>query len=351
MTLPLVPPVEPMLARATSTIPPGMGYEPKWDGFRCLVFRDGGEVVLSSRNGKDLSRYFPEVVRTVLAGTPQRCVLDGELVVVSGDRLDFTLLSERIHPAAKRIAELSARTPASLVLWDLLAEGDDLLLDLPFAERRSRLERALAEPADGIHLTPMTQDRELAEHWFTQFEGAGLDGVVAKPLDQPYRPGERAMFKIKHAREADVVVAGYRLDGASTVPAVSSLQLGLYTSDGSLRFVGASSAFAGSVRRDLAALLGELDLPDKAPHPWADGSPEGSAPRATNRWNAAPRQTQLIWPMLVCEVGYDHLEGERFRHTVQFRRWRPDREPTSCTFEQLAEVPRFDLAGILALDA
>lgn len=340
-----------MLARPTSTIPPEMGYEPKWDGFRCLVFRDGGEVVLSSRNGKDLSRYFPEVVRTVLAGTPQRCVLDGELVVVNGDRLDFTLLSERIHPTAKRIAELSARTPASLVLWDLLAEGDDLLLDLPFAERRSRLERALAEPADGIHLTPMTQDRELAEHWFTQFEGAGLDGVVAKPLDQPYRPGERAMFKIKHAREADVVVAGYRLDSASTVPAVSSLQLGLYTSDGTLRFVGASSAFAGSIRRDLAALLGELDLPDSAPHPWADGSPEGGAPRATNRWNAAPRQTQLIWPMLVCEVGYDHLEGERFRHTVQFRRWRPDREPTSCTFEQLAEVPRFDLAGILALDA
>ena len=347
MQLPLLPPVEPMLARVSTAIPPGLAYEPKWDGYRCLVFRDGDEVVLSSRNGKDLSGYFPEAVQAVRAGTPARCVLDGELVVANGDRLDFTLLGERVHPSAKRVAELSVRHPASLVFWDLLAEGDELLVERPFAERRRRLELALAEPSERIHLTPLTLDQALAERWFTQFEGAGLDGVVAKPLDQPYRPGERAMFKIKHAREADVVVAGYRLDQASAQPQVSSLQLGLYAADGTLRFVGASSAFTTTVRRDLAALLSELDLPADAPHPWADGNPDNGGPRATNRWNSVARQTQLIWPMLVCEVGYDHLEGERFRHTVGFRRWRPDREPASCTFDQLAEVPRFDLAEIL----
>lgn len=347
MQLPLLPPIQPMLARATKEIPPGLAYEPKWDGYRCLVFRDGDEVVLSSRNGKDLSGYFPEAVSAVLAGTPPRCVLDGELVVVNGDRLDFTLLGERIHPSAKRVAELSARTPASLVFWDLLAEGDEALIELPFRERRGRLEELLAEPSARIHLTPTTLDLAVAQQWFTQFEGAGLDGVVAKPRDDPYRPGQRAMFKIKHAREADVVVAGYRLDQASSVPQVSSLQLGLYDAAGGLRFVGASSAFAGTVRRELAALLGELDVAAGSPHPWADGNPDNGGPRATNRWNAAVRQTQLIWPMLVCEVGYDHLEGERFRHTVQFRRWRPDRDPASCTFDPLVEVPRFNLATIL----
>lgn len=336
-----------MLARATKTIPAGMAYEPKWDGFRCLVFHDGDEVVLSSRNGKDLSGYFPEVVEAVRAGTPARCVLDGELVVVNGDRLDFTLLSERIHPAAKRVAELSMRTPASLVFWDVLCEGDTSWVGEPFRDRRARLEQLLAEPAARIHLTPLTLDADLAQQWFESFEGAGLDGVVAKSLEDPYRPGERAMMKVKHARDADVVVAGYRLDQASATPQVASLQLGLYDEDGSLRFVGASSAFTGAVRRDLASLLAELDLPAGAAHPWADGSPEGGGPRATNRWNSAARQTQLIWPMLVCEVGYDHLEGARFRHTVQFRRWRPDREPASCTFTQLEEVPRFDLARIL----
>lgn len=336
-----------MLARATSAIPPGLAYEPKWDGYRCLVFRDGDEVVLSSRNGKDLSSYFPEVVEAVRAGTPPRCVLDGELVVVNGDRLDFTLLGERIHPAAKRVAELSVRTPASLVFWDLLCDDDQVLLDQPFQERRRRLEQLLSEPTPRIHLTPLTLDPQLAQRWFTQFEGAGLDGIVAKALSDPYRPGERAMFKIKHAREADVVVAGYRLDQGSATAQVSSLQLGLYDSSGRLRFVGASSAFSAGVRRDLATLLGELDLAPGAAHPWADGNPDNGGPRATNRWNSAVRQTQLIWPMLVCEVGYDHLEGERFRHTVQFRRWRPDREPASCTFDQLIEVPRFDLAEIL----
>lgn len=348
MRLPLLPPVEPMLARATPAIPPGLAYEPKWDGYRCLVFRDCDEVVLSSRNGKDLSRYFPEVVAAVRTGTPPRCVLDGELVVVNGDRLDFTLLGERIHPAAKRVADLSVRTPASLVFWDLLCEGDQLWVDRPFRERRQRLEQVLAEPSDRLHLTPLTFDLELAQRWFTQFEGAGLDGVVAKAPGDPYRPGERAMFKIKHAREADVVVAGYRLDQASATPQVSSLQLGLYDSTGRLCFVGASSAFAVGVRRDLAALLGELDVDAETAHPWADDNPDNGGPRATNRWNSAVRQTQLIWPMLVCEVGYDHLEGARFRHTVQFRRWRPDREPASCTFDQLIEVPRFDLAEILA---
>jgi ATP-dependent DNA ligase len=347
MQLPLLPPIEPMLARSAATIPPGMAYEPKWDGFRCVVFRDGDEVVLSSRNGKDLSSYFPEVVSAVRAGLPPRCVLDGELVIVHGDRLDFTLLSERIHPSAKRVAELSGRTPASLVLWDLLVEGEELILEQPFRERRRRLELVLARPAERIHLTPMTLDATVAQQWFSQFEGAGLDGVVAKPVDQPYRCGERTMTKIKHAREADVVVAGYRLDPNAAVPQVSSLQLGLYDDNGALRFVGASSAFAASVRRDLAALLAELDVTPTTAHPWADDGPDNGGPRATNRWNSAVRQTRLIWPMLVCEVGYDHLEGQRFRHTVQFRRWRPDREPESCTFDQLAEVPSFDLAAVL----
>lgn len=352
MSLPLRPPLEPMLARVASAIPPGMAYEPKWDGFRCLVFRDYDDVTLLSRQGRDLSVYFPDVVAAVLANTPPRCVLDGELIVIQGTRLDFVRLTERIHPAASRIALLAETVPASLVCWDLLALDDTDLMGLPFAERRALLERALAASDAPVHLTPMTTDLEQARHWFHQFEGAGLDGVVAKPLDQPYSPGQRTMVKVKHRREADVVVAGYRLHKNSTGerPLLGSLQLGLFDDAGDLHWVGVSAAFPDATRAELAAMLGAITVSDPAAtHPWAQVTDRpGRRPGAISRWSAeALRETHLIEPMLVCAVGYDHVEGTRFRHTTRFRRWRPDRDPASCTFAQLDEVVGFDLAKIL----
>lgn len=353
MSLPLRPPLEPMLARVAASIPPGMAYEPKWDGFRCLVFRDFDDVTLLSRQGRDLSVYFPEVVAAVLGNTPPRCVLDGELVVVQGARLDFVRLTERIHPAASRIAMLAETVPASLVCWDLLALDDTDLMGQPFVERRARLERALATSDAPVHLTPLTTDLELARQWFHQFEGAGLDGVVAKPLDQPYQPGQRTMIKVKHQREVDVVVAGYRLHKNSTPerPLLGSLQLGLFDEAGDLHWVGVSAAFPDATRADLAAMLGAITVagPD-SPHPWAQAAHRpGRRPGGVSRWSAeALRETHLIEPMLVCAVGYDHVEGTRFRHTTKFQRWRPDREPASCTFAQLEEVVGFDLAEILA---
>jgi len=339
-----------MLARSQAEIPPGMAYEPKWDGFRCLVFRDNDEVELISRNGKDLSAYFPEVIRAILANTPPRCVLDGELIVVTGDRLDFGKLSERIHPAQKRIDLLSETTPASLVCWDLLALDDDPLIELPFEERRALLEQALRNADAPVHLTPITRDLELAKVWFTQFEGAGLDGVVAKHIDGHYLPGQRAMVKIKHSREADVVVAGYRLHKNSTPerPLLGSLQLGLWDS-GVLHFVGVAAAFPEARRAELAAQFLPVTLEaGSSEHPWSSAfEVEGRRPGAISRWSTELKETHLIWPMLVCTVGYEHMEGTRFRHTAQFRRWRPDREPDSCTFEQLEEVVNFDLAEIL----
>lgn len=349
MSLPLRPPLQPMLARSQATIPPGLAYEPKWDGFRCLVFRDNDEVALISRNGRDLAVYFPEVVAAVLANTPPRCVLDSELVVVQGDRLDFERLSQRIHPAQSRITLLSATMPASLVCWDLLALDDESLLERPFRERRELLERALQHSEAPVHLTPITEDLDLAKVWFTRFEGAGLDGVVAKELDAPYRPGQRTMVKVKHAREADVVVAGYRWHKNSTPerPLLGSLQLGLFDADGVLQFVGVAAAFAESKRAELAAKFAPLTLEPGAEHPWSLDDVEGRRPGAVSRWSTELKETLLIWPPLVCTVGYEHMEGTRFRHTAQFRRWRPDREPESCTFEQLEEVVNYDLAEIL----
>lgn len=340
-----------MLARSRATIPPGMAYEPKWDGFRCLVFRDNDEVTLTSRNGRDLSVYFPEVVQAVLANTPPRCVLDGELVLVQGDRLDFVRLTERIHPAQTRIDLLAATTPASLICWDLLALDDTALLERPFTERRQLLERALQHSEAPVHLTPITEDLAQAEVWFNKFEGAGLDGVVAKPLDAPYSPGQRTMVKVKHAREADVVVAGYRLHKNSTEehPLLGSLQLGLYDENGVLHFVGVAAAFPAARRAELATQFAPVTLPSgPSEHPWSAFEIEGRRPGAISRWSAEIKQTNLIWPMLVCTVGYEHMEGTRFRHTAQFRRWRPDREPASCTFEQLEEVVSYDLAEVLA---
>lgn len=347
MSLPLTPPIEPMLARPQATIPAGMAYEPKWDGFRCLVFRDDADVVLLSRNGRDLTRYFPEVVAAVIAETPTQCVLDGELVVALADRLDFDRLSDRIHPAASRITTLAARTPAQLVCWDLLCLGQDDLTARPFHERRELLGSALAAAGTGVHLTPMTQDRELAHRWFHRFEGAGLDGIVAKPLDAPYQPGKRAMVKVKHSREADVVVAGYRMHRNSTPehPLLGSLQLGLFGAN-QLHFVGVASAFSQDVRAQLAAQLSALVIADDAPHPWR-GEADVRRPGAASRWSTELRQTLLIAPPLVCTVSYEHLQALRFRHAAQLLRWRPDRTPESCTFDQLQEIPRFDLQSVL----
>ncbi len=350
MSLPVQPPLEPMLARSAASIPPGMAYEPKWDGFRCLVFRDNDDLSLVSRNGRDLTVYFPEMVAALLANTPPRCVLDGELVIIDGTRLDFVRLTERIHPAASRVEMLSQTWPASFVAWDLLALDDTSLLALPFTERRAALERALANADAPVHLTPLTTDHALASRWFDEFEGAGLDGGVAKPLDGPYLPGQRAMVKIKHKREADVVVAGYRLHKNSTAQRrlLGSLQLGLYDADGVLHFVGVSAAFPDATRVQLAQTLGELELGPGADHPWAAmAQAHGRRPGAISRWSTELKEIHLIEPTLVCTVGYEHMEGSRFRNTTRFLRWRPDREPATCTFDQLEEVVSYDLDQIL----
>ncbi|MGC3955609.1 MAG: ATP-dependent DNA ligase [Propionicimonas sp.] len=349
MSLPIAPPLEPMLARSVASIPPGMAYEPKWDGFRCLVFRDNDEVTLISRNGRDLTGYFPEVVAGLLANTPPRCVLDGELIVIAGTRLDFVKLTERIHPAASRIEHLSLTTPASFVAWDLLALDDTALLEQPFSGRREALERSLAHADPPVFLTPLTTDHDLAKRWFAEFEGAGLDGVIAKPLDGPYLPGQRAMAKIKHKREADVVVGGYRLHKNSTPERrlLGSLQLGLYDDAGVLHFVGVSAAFPDATRESLAAMLAELEVPAGAAHPWSATEVEGRRPGSISRWSSVLKEIHLINPLLVCTVGYEHMEGTRFRNTTRFLRWREDRDPASCTFDQLEEVVSFDLDAIL----
>ncbi len=348
MSLPLSPPIEPMLARTAAALPAGMAYEPKWDGFRCLVFRDFDDVQLFSRNGRDLTRYFPEVVAAVRAEAPARCVLDGELVVAVGDRLDFDRLSERIHPAQSRIDALSEAIPASLVCWDLLCLGDEVLLDSPFSYRRQALASNLHSAGSRVHLTPLTTDLQQAADWFASFEGAGLDGIVAKPLDGHYLPGKRAMVKVKHSREADVVVAGYRLHRNSTPerPLLGSLQLGLFDGE-DLHFVGVAAAFNDATRAELAAQFEQLTLAADGEHPWAEAAAGVRRPGAITRWSTELKETLLISPLLVCTVGYEHMQGARFRHSAQFRRWRPEREPHSCTFDQLDEVPGYDLASIL----
>lgn len=351
MRLPIMPPVRPMLAKSTRAIPSGMHYEPKWDGFRAVVFRDGDEVVLGSRNERPLTRYFPEVVAGAREHLPERCVVDGEIVITSGDRLDFDALLNRIHPADSRVRLLAQQTPASFVAFDLLALGDDALVGLPFRDRRELLERALADAGPPIYVTPATTAPEVAAGWFAQFEGAGLDGVVAKPFDLPYRQDQRVMFKIKHERTADCVVAGYRWHKSGRV--VGSLLLGLYDRDGDLQHVGVAASFAMRRRAELVEELAPHEARDLTGHPWsawaeAPARGAGRLPGAVSRWNA---KKDLSWvplrPELVCEVGYDHMQGTRFRHVAQFRRWRPDREPRSCTYEQLEEPVRYDLAGVL----
>jgi ATP-dependent DNA ligase len=358
MKLPVMPPVKPMLAKSQPTIPPGMVYEPKWDGFRCIVFRDGDEIELGSRNEKPLTRYFPEVVEAVRASLPERCVLDGEIVIVSGSALDFEALLQRIHPATSRVQKLSIETPATFVAFDLLALGDESLVNEPFSKRRAMLEDVLSSSSSSVLLTPATDSLELATRWFSVFEGAGLDGVVAKSRDLGYRQDQRVMVKVKHERTADCVVAGFRWHRASPEgTAVGSLMLGLYGDNGVLQHVGVCGAFSAVRRR---ALIAELEpyRTDEGGHPWgsteavdpgADPAEQDRRPGGATRWNAGK---DLSWvplrPELVCEVAYDHMEGGRFRHTAQFRHWRPDRDPLSCTYAQLDIPVTFDLADVLS---
>jgi ATP-dependent DNA ligase len=344
--LPVNPPVSPMLAKLTRELPEGGGwsYEPKWDGFRCIVFRDGDDVELGSRNEKPLTRYFPELLDPLRAALPEKAVLDGELVIATERGLDFDLLSQRIHPAESRITKLAAEIPAAFVAFDLIAEGKDDLRSKPFSERRARLEKMLKKAKPPVRITPATTDVELAKEWFDRFEGAGLDGVVAKPLAGVYAEGERTMAKVKHLRTADCVVAGYRVhkDGKG----VGSLLLGLFDEAGTLHHVGVASSFAAPMRTQLEAELEPYRKNALRDHPWKDWAEAqaeagGRMPGAQNRWNAKKDMTwEPIRTELVAEVAFEHMQGDRFRHTARVQRWRPDREPASCTYEQLdAPVP------------
>ncbi len=339
MTLPVRPPVAPMLAKLARELPrgPGLFYEPKWDGFRCLVFRDGDDVELGSRNEKPLTRYFPELVEALRRELPERCVLDGEIVIAGPHGLEFDALSQRIHPAEKRIRLLAESTPASFVAFDLLAEGDRSLLDAPYAQRRRALETALEKVRPPIHLTPVTADPDVAGDWFSRFEGAGLDGVVVKDGALTYQPDKRAMVKVKHQRTADCVVAGFRThkDGAG----VGSLLLGLFDRSGTLHHVGVASGFSVARRRELVNELEPYRENALQDHPWAgwaEAQTAGRAPGGGNRWNAGKDMTwEPLRAEAVCEVSYDHLQQDRFRHATSFVRWRPDRDPSSCTYGQL----------------
>jgi ATP-dependent DNA ligase len=355
--LPFAPPIAPMLSASAEELPRGDGwlFEPKWDGFRTLVFRDGDEVLLQSRDEKPMNRYFPELLAPLAAALPERCVLDGEIVIVGDAGLDFEALLLRIHPAESRVRLLASQTPASYVAWDLLALGDEDLRDAPLEERRARLERSLAAAAAPVHLSPATRDRALAEDWFSRFEGAGLDGVMAKRLEEPYAPGERTMIKVKHRRTADCVVAGFRWHKNGRDTMGGSLLLGLYDDQGVLQHVGVTAAFTTAVRRELVAILAPLRENAVKNHPWKDWAEaqaevaaEGRRmPGATSRWN---RGKDLSWepvrPELVCEVAYDHMQGTRFRHAAHFVRWRPDKRPKDCRYDQLEVTPAYELERV-----
>ena len=354
-----MPPVAPMLAKSIDALPEGDGmvFEPKWDGFRCIVFRDGDEIVLGSRNERPLTRYFPELVERLADVLPPRCVVDGEIVVAGPDGLDFDALQQRIHPAESRVKRLSAETPASFVAFDLLALGDRDLMAEPLTERRALLTEALAGADATVHLTPATTDRDVAADWFVRFEGAGLDGVMAKPPGGLYEPNKRVQFKVKHKRTADCVVAGFRMhkDGDG----VGSLLLGLYDDDGRLHHVGVASSFTARRRKELLAELAPHLEDALEAHPWREwaeaesraSDPGGTKrmPGATSRWNA---KKDLSWtPLrieLVAEVAYEQVQNGRFRHSARLLHWRPDRDPSSCTYAQLEVVPAFELSEIFS---
>jgi len=346
-----------MLSSPAPSLPEGEGwqFEPKWDGFRTLVFRDGDEIVLQSRDEKPMNRYFPELLEPLRRSLPERCVIDGEVVIVGAEGLDFEALLLRIHPAESRVKLLASQMPASFVAWDLLALDDRDLRPAPLAERRARLEQAFHGVTAPVHLSPVTRDRTLAEDWFQRFEGAGLDGVMAKRLDEPYRPGERTMIKIKHKRTADCVVAGFRWHKNGAGTRIGSLLLGLFDEKGTLHHVGVTAAFSNVVRERLVKELAPLRERALEGHPWrdwAEAQSEASArgqrlPGATSRWN---RGKDLSWEPLrlerVCEVSYDHMQGSRFRHAAQFVRWRPDKSPPECRYDQLEVTPPYELERV-----
>ena len=364
MDLPLNPPVLPMLAKRVSALPEGSDwiFEPKWDGFRALIFRDGDDVFIQSRDEKPLLRYFPELLDPLKAQLPERCVLDGEIVIATDAGLDFEALQLRLHPAASRIQKLAGEQPASVVFFDVLCIGNDSLLDTPFSERRAWLEKSIdARPP--LHLTPATRRRDTAADWFTRFEGAGLDGVIAKAASGGYEPNKRVMLKVKHERECDCVVAGFRWHKGGEGVAIGSLLLGLYGDSGSLEHVGVCASFTLAKRRELLGFLAPYREDALEGHPWrawaeAEAEGEGEAkedgsaaihrrPGAGSRWSAGKDLSwQPLRPELVAQVAYDHMQGSRFRHTAQFRRWRSDKRPRDCTFEQLEVVPPHELKQI-----
>jgi len=356
MTLPVNPPVKPMLAKAVRGLDElpevDLVYEPKWDGFRCILFRDGDEIVLGSRNERPLTRYFPELLEPIRQQLPDRVVVDGELVIATDDGLDFDALQQRIHPAESRVNRLAEETPASFIAFDLLAIGNADLRERPLRERRELLERDLGQLQAPLYLTPSTTDRAMAADWFVRFEGAGLDGVIAKPLDGTYQPDKRVQFKVKHLRTADCVVAGFRMHKSGD--GVGSLLLGLFDDDGTLHHVGVATSFTAARRKELMAEIEPYRTPSMDGHPWkewydaeAHASSEGRMPGAPSRWNA---KKDMSWEPLradrVCEVAYEHMQGDRFRHATRLLRWRDDKEPADCTYEQLETVAPYELASI-----
>ncbi len=359
--LPVMPPVAPMLAKLTRDLPVGRFiYEPKWDGFRCIVFRDGDEVELGSRNERPFNRYFPDIVAAVRTGLPERCVVDGEIVIAGADGLDFDALQQRIHPAESRVRMLADKTPASFVAFDLLALGSDDLRAEGFAARRGALAAALAATATGspsVHLTPATTDVTVAADWFTRFEGAGLDGVVAKGVDLAYREDQRVMLKVKHERTAEFVVAGFRWYKGGE--GVGSLMLGLYDDEGHLNHVGVIGAFPAAQRKELVEQLAPYREGATENHPWGEWAEWAAAgalasgqrlPGGQSRWNATKDMTfEPLRAELVVEAAYEHLQGSRLRHTARFRRFRPDRDARSCTYEQMETAVPMELNSIFSL--
>ena len=354
-TFPIAPPIEPMLAKLADALPTGGDFlfEPKWDGFRAIVFRGASDVFIQSRDLRPFDRYFPELHQALLERLPPGCVIDGEIVITTPHGLDFDALQLRLHPAASRVAKLAQETPASFVGFDLLAMDGQSLMSAPQGERRQQLERLLGKTGPPVYLTPVTRDREQAAQWLAQFEGAGLDGVIAKPAGSPYQPGKRAMFKVKHARTAECVVAGFRWHKAGP-GVVGSLLLGLYDDRGTLQHVGVTSSFTMAARRQLAEELAPLRENALENHPWrewaqAEAHSLNRMPGAQSRWSAGK---DLSWEPLrierVCEVKYDHLQGDRFRHAATFLRWRPDKPPRDCRYAQLEVTPSYELARVFS---
>lgn len=357
MLLPVNPPLLPMLAKRIEELPSGETwiFEPKWDGFRALVFRDGEEILIQSRDEKSLNRYFPELIETLLQQLPVRCVLDGEIVIARNGALDFEALQLRIHPAASRVKTLSQQTPASIVFFDLLSDGERDLCNEPFHFRRELLEKILAAASPPIHITPATRDRGVASGWFRRFEGAGLDGVIVKPITGAYEADKRAMFKVKHERDCDCVVAGFRWYKESEGTAVGSLLLGLFDESGSLQHVGVCASFTKEKRRELLEFLTPYRENALAGHPWKSWAEDEAAlpgqrmPGGQSRWSQGKDLSwQPLRPELVVEVAYEHMQGRRFRHMAHFRRWRTDKRPQDCTYAQLEVVPPQELKEIFS---